>query len=63
KLMKEIGYGDNYEYAHQHEGNFIDMEFMPDQIKGQPLYQPGNNARENQTRTWLKERWKQKYGY
>jgi len=62
KLMKDIGYGDDYKYAHKHEGNFIDMEFMPEQLKGHAIYEPGNNAREKQTRQWLKDRW-EKYGY
>ena len=62
KLMKDIGYGDDYKYAHQHDGNFVDMEFMPDKLKGEQIYIPGNNSRENQTRQWLKDRWN-KYGY
>ncbi len=62
KLMKDIGYGDDYKYAHKHEGNFIEMEFMPEQLKGHAIYEPGNNAREKQTRQWLKDRW-EKYGY
>jgi len=63
KLMKDIGYGDNYQYAHQHEGNFVEMEFMPESISGHKIYEPGENARENQTREWLRQRWQQKYGY
>jgi len=63
KLMKELGYGDNYQYAHDFEGNFSDQEFLPQKIKGKSLYQPGNNQRENEIRRWLKEKWKNKYGY
>ena len=63
KLMKELGYGDNYKYAHSFENNFADQEFLPDDIIGTPIYIPGNNARENSTRDFLKNRWKDKYGY
>ncbi|WJJ97555.1 replication-associated recombination protein A [Algibacter luteus] len=63
KLMKELGYGDNYKYAHNYEGNFTNQEFLPDEIKNQKLYDPGNNARENAHREFLKQRWKDKYGY
>ncbi len=63
KLMKELGYGDNYKYAHSFENNFADQEFLPDDISGTPIYIPGNNARENSTRDFLKNRWKDKYGY
>ncbi|MBC3757558.1 replication-associated recombination protein A [Hyunsoonleella sp. SJ7] len=63
KLMKELGYGDNYKYAHNYENNFANQEFLPDDIKGTTLYEPGNNARENAQREFLKQRWKDKYGY
>ena len=63
KLMKDIGYGKDYKYAHQHADNFVDLEFLPDKIKGTKLYEPGNNPRENEDRKKLKERWKGKYGY
>lgn len=63
KLMKELGYGDNYQYAHNYENNFANQEFMPDAIKNTKLYDPGNNARENTDRVFLKQRWKDKYGY
>ena len=63
KLMKELGYGDNYKYAHNHENNFAVHEFLPDEIKNTKLYDPGNNARENGLREFLKQRWKNKYGY
>ncbi|MCH4551536.1 replication-associated recombination protein A [Aestuariibaculum lutulentum] len=63
KLMKELGYGDNYMYAHNYENNFAPQEFLPDEIKNTKLYDPGNNARENAHRDFLKQRWKDKYGY
>ncbi len=63
KLMRELGYGNNYQYAHEYEGNFSDQEFLPDKVKGRQIYQPGNNSRENDVRRWLKEKWKNKYGY
>ncbi len=63
KLMKEIGYGKDYKYAHSYEGNFIEMEFLPEKIKGKKFYTPGKNKREEEIREWLKVRWKGKYGY
>ena len=63
KLMKELGYGDQYQYAHDYNNNFINHEFLPDEIKGQLLYEPANNSRENVQRKFLKQRWKDKYGY
>ena len=63
KLMKELGYGEKYEYAHSHQGNFVVQEFLPEQISGTAFYQPGNNARERETREALKKLWGTKYGY
>ena len=63
KLMKELGYGDNYKYAHSYDNNFANQEFMPDELKGSKLYDPANNKRENSQREFLKERWKDKYEY
>jgi putative ATPase len=63
KLMKELGYGENYQYAHNYDNNFANQEFMPDTVKNTKLYDPGNNARENAHRDFLKQRWKDKYGY
>jgi putative ATPase len=63
KLMKEMGYSQGYQYAHDHEKNFADMEFLPDAIAGQTFYAPGANAREEEMCRFLRERWKQKYGY
>jgi putative ATPase len=63
KLMKELRYGQNYQYAHNHENNFANHEFMPEEIKNTKLYDPGQNARENVLRDFLKKRWKDKYDY
>ncbi len=63
KLMQELGYGENYKYAHNYEQNFINQEFLPDVIKATKLYEPGNNTRENFQREFLKQRWKDKYDY
>jgi putative ATPase len=63
KLMKELGYGDEYKYAHDFDNNFADQEFLPDDIRNTAFYDPGNNARENATRDFLRNRWKGKYGY
>ncbi|MBO6879766.1 replication-associated recombination protein A [Winogradskyella sp.] len=63
KLMKELGYGDQYKYAHSYENNFANHEFLPDEIKNTTLYNPGNNAREQAQRNYLKTLWKDKYGY
>jgi putative ATPase len=61
--MKDLNYGKDYLYAHQFEDNFIEQEFLPQEIKGTVYYEPGNNAKENELRSFLKKRWKEKYGY
>jgi putative ATPase len=63
KLMKQQGYGQNYRYAHDYAGNFVQQEFLPEQIAGTRLYDPGDNARENELRKTLKNQWGEKYGY
>ncbi|WP_275315299.1 replication-associated recombination protein A [Tenacibaculum bernardetii] len=63
KLMKDLDYGKEYQYSHNYAGNFVSQEFLPDEIKNTKLYEPGNNARENQFRELLKQRWKDKYNY
>ena len=63
KLMKEMGYSDGYKYAHDYPGNFVEQEFLPDALRGTKFYEPGDNARENETRKLLQWRWKEKYGY
>jgi putative ATPase len=63
KLMKELGYGEDYKYSHDYANNFAEQEFLPDAVSNTSLYIPGNNSRENTTREFLKNRWKNKYGY
>jgi len=63
KLMKDLNYGKEYKYSHDYENNFVQQEFMPDKLKGSKLYDPGNNARENELRKNLQKLWKNKYGY
>lgn len=63
QLMRDLNYGSDYQYAHLYENSFIMQEFLPDGISGQKFYEPGNNARENEQRLFLKNRWKEKYGY
>ena len=63
KLMKNLGYGKNYQYAHSYEGNFVAAEFLPDELKGTKFYEPGINAREEELRKYLRSLWKDKYGY
>ena len=63
KLMKELGYGEEYKYSHDFDNNFAAQEFLPEEISETIFYNPGNNSRENTTREFLKNRWKDKYGY
>ncbi len=63
KLMKQLNYGDGYKYAHQHENNFVELEFLPQEMSGTKFYEPGINIRENELRKFLKDRWKKKYDY
>ena len=63
KLMKGLDYGKGYQYAHSFAGNFADMEFLPDQIKGTKFYDPGKNPREEELRNYLKKLWGKKYDY
>ncbi|MFT3903793.1 MAG: replication-associated recombination protein A [Niabella sp.] len=63
KLMKNLDYGKNYKYAHDYEQNFVEQEFLPEALSGKAFYNPGQNARENEQRRFLKDRWKDKYGY
>lgn len=63
KLMKDLDYGKEYKYAHSFENNFIEQEFLPEQISGTTFYSPGNNIREQADKDFLKKRWKGKYGY
>lgn len=61
KLMKDLDYGKDYGYAHSHEGNFVDLEFLPEEIKGTSFYKPGKNTTENKIAEELKKKWKGKY--
>ena len=63
KLMKDLGYKDGYKYAHDYEGNFVEQEFLPQEISGTKLYQPQNNPREREMQNSLRNKWKEKYGY
>jgi len=62
-LMKDLGYGTGYKYAHDYEGGFAELEFLPERLSGQRFYDPGRNAREEELRRFLRERWKDRYGY
>lgn len=61
KLMKELNYGLGYLYAHDYKGNFIEQEFLPEQLTGKVFYKPGENVKENEIRNRLKQLWKNKY--
>jgi putative ATPase len=63
KLMKNIGYGKDYQYSHGYEGNFSPQEYLPEEISGTKLYDPGNNPAEDKLREKLKSNWKDKYNY
>ncbi len=60
-LMKEMGYGEGYKYAHDYDNHFVDQEFLPERLKGSSFYRPGNNSKENALRDFLKSRWDDKY--
>lgn len=62
-LMKKLGYGKNYKYAHSYDGNFTEQEFLPDKLAGTKFYDPGKNPREEELRKFLKNLWKDKYNY
>ena len=61
--MKDLGYKDGYKYAHDYEGNFVELEFLPHEISGTKFYQPQNNPREREIQASLRNKWKEKYGY
>lgn len=63
KLMKDMGYGQSYQYAHGFDGNFVVQEFLPDALSGKQFFDPGNNPREHEMRQNMKQKWKEKYGY
>jgi putative ATPase len=61
--MKKIGYGKDYKYAHDFENNFIDLDFLPEKIRGSLFYDPQNNSRENELRARLRSLWTDRYKY
>ena len=63
KLMKTMGYGKEYKYAHQYDQSFVVQEFLPESLSGSVIYEPGKNQREEELRKYLKQRWGEKYGY
>ena len=63
KLMKDLGYGEDYKYAHSYDGNFAEQEFFPEDLVNTKLYDPGNNPAETRLREFLKRNWKDKYSY
>ena len=63
RLMKNMGYGKDYEYSHSYENNFSPQEYLPSEISGKKFYDPGKNAREDEIRKFLKDLWGKKYGY
>ncbi len=63
KLMKEMGYHKGYKYTHDYDNNFEKQEYLPDELSGTTIYEPGINARENELRQRLKKLWEDKYGY
>ena len=63
KLMKELGYGKDYQYAHDYESNFAFQDYLPDQLQGETFYEPSDNPRENALRDYLKKLWGDRYGY
>jgi putative ATPase len=63
KLMKNIGYGKDYKYAHSYEGNFVPDNFLPQEIKGTVFYDPGRNPKEEEVRKRLSVMWRDIYNY
>ena len=63
KLMKDLGYGKDYKYAHSYDGNFTQEEFLPEDIKGMKIYQPQDNAKEKEISAMLRRWWKDFYDY
>ncbi|SFU31590.1 putative ATPase [Pustulibacterium marinum] len=63
KLMKDLGYGEDYKYAHDYQNSFVDQNFLPDELTGTKFFEPGDNNREKSIREFLKNRWKDRYNY
>ena len=62
-LMKDLDYGKGYQYAHDYNLNFVNQEFLPEELSNTRIFEPGQNSKENAIRSFLKERWEDKYGY
>ncbi|MBK9221966.1 MAG: replication-associated recombination protein A [Saprospiraceae bacterium] len=62
-LMKNMDYGKDYQYAHEHEHSFVDLEYLPEALRAQKFYEPGKNQSEDKIRAILKQFWKEKYNY
>jgi putative ATPase len=63
KLMKDLDYGKNYKYAHDYDKNFVAQDFLPKEVAGKILFEPGKNPSEEKVRQWLRERWGERYKY
>jgi putative ATPase len=63
RLMKDLGYSKDYKYAHDYPGNFVDDNFLPPELEGRKIYEPGDNAREREVRERLRNWWKDRYAY
>jgi len=63
KLMKEVGYGGDYRYAHDFPNHFVNQEYLPEELSGKTFYEPAANPRENELRKRLQAFWQEKYGY
>jgi putative ATPase len=61
--MKDLDYGKGYQYAHDYNLNFVNQEFLPEELSNTRIFEPGQNSKENAIRSFLKERWEDKYGY
>ena len=63
RLMKNMGYGKNYEYSHNYDQHFSPQEYLPDELSGSSFFEPAKNPREEELRKFLKNLWKDKYKY
>ncbi|MBM3440490.1 MAG: replication-associated recombination protein A, partial [Bacteroidetes bacterium] len=63
RMMKDMGFGANYQYVHNHEGNFAEQNYLPEQSRGTKFFEPGNNAKEEEMRRMLQQLWKDHYQY
>jgi putative ATPase len=63
RLMKETGYGKDYKYAHDFENHFVSDNYLPEELTGKKIFNPGSSGREEEYRARLRELWKERYGY